>query len=304
MLDVITYESFCYLIAAGDLNGVFQRTIWTRTRETLEVFTMTTTNRLLTTLQQIKASGRLALCGYFLAGYPSPKVFYEMVRASKKLDVIEFGIPAGHPGLDGPIISGAHKVVIDSRGMDAETAIALIGGLRDIPQPGFAMTYTREGRELDGFLRKCVEDGLYGIFAPDIAFVEGKNVALMANALQLAYVSFLDCSMTEGEIAQIVAISDIVYIKASKGVTGQIANFDQKESDELFTTISFIRRCKPKIVIAIGVGIQKPEQIHQLACLDIDMIIVGSKLMEYLNLGANALAAYIQSLYSATFRQT
>lgn len=265
---------------------------------------MTTTNRLLTTLQQIKASGRLALCGYFLAGYPSPKVFYEMVRASEKLDVIEFGIPTGHPDLDGPIISGAHKVVIDSRGMDAETALALIGGLRDIPQPGFVMTYTQEGRKLDGFLRKCVEDGIYGIFAPDIAFAEGRYVASIANALHLAYVSFLDCSMPEAEIAQTVAISDIVYIKASKGVTGQIAELDQRESDELFTTISFIRRCKPKVVIAIGVGIQKPEQIQQLAPLDIDMVIVGSKLMEYLTSGTNALTEYIQSLYLAAFRQT
>lgn len=260
------------------------------------------TNLLLTTLQKINDSGRIALCGYFLVGYPSPKVFYDMVRSSGKLDVIEFGIPTGHPNLDGPIISDAHKVVVDRRGMNAETALALIGGLRDIPQPSFVMTYTQEGRELDGFLRKCVEDDIYGIFAPDIGPDEAKYVASIAHPLHLAYVSFINGMMEQEDIVQKVKISDIIYVKASKGFTGQIAKLDESSSDELSTTISRIRRCNPKIAIAIGIGIQTPEQIRQLAHLDIDMIIVGTKLMEYLDLGTNALTEYIQSLYQATFR--
>jgi tryptophan synthase alpha subunit len=265
---------------------------------------MKTTNRLLTTIQKIKDSGRIALCGYFLVGYPSPKVFYEMVRTSEKLDVIEFGIPTGHPSLDGAIISDAHKVVVDLRGMDAETALALIGGLREIPQPRFVMTYTQEGRALDGFLRKCVEDEIDGIFAPDIGSDEATYVASIAHALHLVFVSFIDGLMPPADIVQKVEISDIIYLKASKGATGQIANLDEQFADELLTTIARVRQCKPDVMIAIGIGIQKPEQIQQLARLDIDMIIVGTKLMEYLNLGERALTEYIQSLYQATSRST
>ena len=97
-------------------------------------------NSLLTTLREIRASGRMALCGYFLAGYPTPEGFFRMVRAARDLDVIEFGIPAEHPVMDGPVIASAHEVVTGQRGLGAETALALIGGLRAIRQPRFVMT--------------------------------------------------------------------------------------------------------------------------------------------------------------------
>src|SRR5687768_3614889 len=57
------------------------------------VFLPENTNPLLPTLRQVRASGRMALCGYFLAGYPTPDDFYRMARAARGLDVIEFGIP-------------------------------------------------------------------------------------------------------------------------------------------------------------------------------------------------------------------
>ena len=53
-------------------------------------------------------------------------------------------------------------------GGDAERALALIGGLRDVRQPRFVMTYSRVGRELDGFLRLCLLNGLHGMLAPDM----------------------------------------------------------------------------------------------------------------------------------------
>ncbi|HYO87718.1 MAG TPA: tryptophan synthase subunit alpha, partial [Candidatus Limnocylindrales bacterium] len=64
-------------------------------------------NVLLSTLRDVRASGRAALCGYFLTGYPNPEDFYRMVRAARDLDVIEFGIPARDPALDGPVIASA-----------------------------------------------------------------------------------------------------------------------------------------------------------------------------------------------------
>src|SRR5262245_15060214 len=107
------------------------------------------TNPLLDTLRQTRQSGRMALCGYFLIGYPTPDAFFRMVRAGRELDVVEYGIPADQPALDGPVIAGAHQIVTGKLGIHAEPALALVGGLRDIPQPRFVMTYAQVGRALD-----------------------------------------------------------------------------------------------------------------------------------------------------------
>ena len=72
------------------------------------------TNPLIATLQQTRSAGRMALCGYFLVGYPTPDEFFRSVRASVDLDVIEFGIPADEPRMDGPVIANAHQIVTGS----------------------------------------------------------------------------------------------------------------------------------------------------------------------------------------------
>lgn len=218
------------------------------------------------------------------------------------LDVIEFGIPACNPCLDGPIISSAHRAVTGS-GVDAETALALIGGLRKLSQPRFVMTYTHEGRALDGFLRMCVENDIQGVFAPDIQQNEAVRVAAIVRALHLAYVSFIDEHMPPDVILAKAEISDMLYVKASKGHTGHQAAIDTEFTAKLAGLVHLIRACKPEIIISIGIGIQQPEQIRQLACLDIQMIIVGTALMEHLDMGEKQLAAYIDSLHSATYRE-
>ena len=43
---------------------------------------MANENPLLRTIREIRASGRIALCGYFLAGYPTPDEFFRAVRRS------------------------------------------------------------------------------------------------------------------------------------------------------------------------------------------------------------------------------
>ena len=92
-------------------------------------------NPLIETLHRTRQAGRMALCGYFLVGYPTPDQFFQMVRAAHDLDVLEFGIPADDPLMDGPVIASAHHIVTGQRGIHAEPALALIGGLRNLPQP-------------------------------------------------------------------------------------------------------------------------------------------------------------------------
>jgi tryptophan synthase alpha subunit len=227
-------------------------------------------------------------------------MFYEAVRTAAQLDVIEFGLPAEDPYLDGALIGAAHRMVVGERGLEAETALALIGGLKGIVQPRFVMTYAKEGRDLRGFFRLCVEHNIDGVLAPDLPLAEAREISAVAASLQLAYVSFVHSDMKEDEIMERASHSDIVYVKVSEGATGAYANMGAG-CERLKNMISLVKKQNPKVLAAAGVGIQDATQVTACAGLDVDMIIVGTVLMECMNQSAAALSECIDSLRRATF---
>jgi tryptophan synthase alpha chain len=258
-------------------------------------------NHLIRTLRNIRATGRMALCGYFLVGYPTPDDFYRAVRAASGLDVIEFGIPSVKPIMDGPVIARAHEVVTQQRGIGAEAAMALIGGLRHIAPPRFVMTYTEVGRALTGFLRLCVENNIHGMIAPDIEPEEGRYVKTIAGALNLAVLTLIDARADDITLRQRIELGDIVYLKAGAGRTGQSADMASDLSQVLAEAVFRIRAIDPVIPVAVGIGLQKPEQVAALARLGVDMAIVGTKVVEHLQAGEQELVEYIQALREATY---
>ena len=260
---------------------------------------MNASNPLLRTLKEARANRRVALCGYFLAGYPAPETFYRMVRAAELLDVIEYGIPAENPAMDGKVIASAHNMVIHERGLGAETALALIGGLQDIRQPRFAMTYSVVGRELDGFLRLCLTNGLHGLLAPDMDEEEMRFVATIMRALNLAVVRLLDSQADEDTIERGVRLGDVVYLKAAPGATGTAAALDGDLYSRLESIIQQIRAIRPDMPIGVGIGIQRPEQIEALGRLGVDMAVIGTRLVEKVAQGEDAMVAYLREMHAA-----
>lgn len=255
---------------------------------------------ILDTIRATRAAGRMALCGYFLVGYPTPADFYRMVRAARALDIVEFGIPADDPRLDGPIIASAHETVTRERGVNAETALVLIGGLRGLPQPRFVMTYTAVGRALGGFLRLCVQNDVHGILVPDIAPEEGAYVATVSRAVQLTVVTLLDARADDAAFQRAVTTGDVVYLKAAPGPSGDAADFGGELHDTLARAIDRLRTLAPSLPVAIGIGIRQPEQVAAMARLDADMVIVGTRIIEHLETGEDALVRYINALRDAT----
>lgn len=259
-------------------------------------------NSLLATLRENRDAGRMSLCGYFLAGYPTPEAFYRLVRAAGALDVIEYGIPADNPTMDGSVIAQAHQVVTDARGLGAETALALIGGLRDVRQPRFVMTYSRVGRELDGFLRLCLLNGLHGMLAPDMDEDEIRLLSGIMHALNLTVVRLLDVRADEATTERTLRLGDIVYLKAAPGRTGTPADIEGELGEMIRSTIARIRSQRPEMPIAVGIGIQRPEQVGALAALGVDMAIIGTKLVERAAAGEAAMVDYLATMRAATQR--
>lgn len=256
-------------------------------------------NALLTTVRDLRASGRAALCGYFLTGYPNPEDFYRMVRAARDLDVIEFGIPALDPALDGPVIASAHEVVTMYRGLGAETSLALIGGLRELRQPRFVMTYADVGRGLEGFLRLCAANDVQGMLAPDLASFEVEDVTMVARALNLAVFTLLDARADDAAVTRAATIGDVVYLKAAPGRTGQSADLEGELGAQIADVMGRLRAAAPDVLVAVGIGVQQPDQVAALARLGVDMVIVGTKIVEHLQTGEESLVRYIRELKAA-----
>jgi tryptophan synthase alpha chain len=255
---------------------------------------------LLSTVRRVRESGRIALCGYFLVGFPTPKEFYRLVRAAQRLDVVEFGIPSGNPMFDGPAIANAHQVAVCERGLDAETSLALIGGLRDVFPPRFVMTYAEDGRNLRGFLRACLGSNIQGVLAPDLDPSEARDVAFLARAMDLAFLRFVDPDMSQDEIDDAAVMSDVLYLRMAAGSTGGSATFELATCDRVRELLRRIRELNPKILVAGGIGIRRADQITSLATLGFDMAIVGTALVEQLADGPDRLAIKVDELRQAT----
>jgi tryptophan synthase alpha subunit len=125
-------------------------------------------------------------------------------------------------------------------------------------------------------------------------------VATLARALNLAVFTLLDARADEEAIRRCATLGDIVYVKASTGQTGQSAQIDGELRDALAQIVHRLREHRPAIPIAVGIGLQKPEQIAALAELDVDMAVVGTKIVEHLQTGEQSLVAYIHELRAAT----
>jgi len=255
-------------------------------------------NPLLQRLRAVRAEGRAALCGYFLAGYPDPDAFFRGVRAADALDIIEYGIPADDPAMDGPTIAEAHRVVTRQRGIHAEPALALIRGVR-APQPAFVMTYTTVGRTLEGFLGLCVEAGVHGVLVPDIDPLEGAFVAERSRALGLAVASLLDVDADDDAVGEVARRSDLVYLKAAPGATGGRLDVPARRG-AIERARARLRAERDDLLVAVGIGVQEPGQVADLARMGIDMVVVGTKVVEEVTRGPERLGTYLRELRAAT----
>jgi tryptophan synthase alpha subunit len=263
-----------------------------------------TSNPLLRYITEINKSGRVALCGYFLTGFKSPRNFFSCIRNLQNIDVFEFGIPSENPFLDGPDISDAHSHVTDTIGLNCETALSLLGGLKDTVQPRFVMTYAEEGRELDGFLRLCLLNGIHGILVPDLTIDEANRIALLTASMNLACIGFIHDGMDNQTIERTVSFCEMVYLKVSSGPTGQKGTMDGAFCISFENRITHLRSLKKNLIITAGIGIQTPEQVRLLSGFDINMVVVGTSLIQKMCSDLTSLHEYTRQLHEATCRKT
>ncbi|MDR0524879.1 MAG: tryptophan synthase subunit alpha [Spirochaetaceae bacterium] len=242
-----------------------------------------------------------AFIGFVTAGDPSLEKTedFALALADAGTDLIEIGIPFSDPIAEGPVIQQANIRAL-SAGTNLSGIFRLTEKLRrKIKTPLAFLTYLNPVFHwgYDRFFRTCREIGIDGIIIPDLPFEEQPEAQTIAGAYGVDVISLI-APTSEQRIQRIAANAEgFLYVVSSMGVTGIRQNIETDLAGMIQTA-----KVTAKVPIAVGFGINTPEQAAEIARFA-DGVIVGSALVkiiaEYQTSAAPHLANYVKKMKQA-----
>ncbi|MCL2284035.1 MAG: tryptophan synthase subunit alpha [Fibromonadales bacterium] len=223
-----------------------------------------------------------AFIAFITAGDPNlettEKLVFEMEKSGA--DIVELGIPFSDPIAEGVVIQEANVRALAS-GVTVNKIFDMVKRIRAKSQiPLVFLTYINPVLKFgyDAFFKKCKEAGIDGIIIPDLPFEEHAEIPNRHGIDLIPLVA----PTSEDRIRKIAAAAEgYLYIVSSLGVTGI-----RSEIKTDLKSIIDIARETAKVPIAVGFGINTPEQAAQISKIA-DGIIVGSAIVKIIaNVGA------------------
>lgn len=245
-----------------------------------------------------------AFIAFLTAGDPSADktVEYILEMEAAGADLVEIGIPFSDPTAEGVVIQDANIRAL-AAGMTTDGVFDIVRRVREkssIPlvfltylNPVFHYGYER-------FFAACQEIGVDGIIIPDLPYEEKGELAEIAAGHEVDIISMI--APTSRQRIQTIAkeAGGFIYVVSSMGVTGM----RQAITTDLKSIVEVVRDVTDTPV-AIGFGINTPEQAEQMAKIA-DGVIVGSaivKIIEKYGAGAGTyLRQYVSEMKQAALR--
>ncbi|MDR2802967.1 MAG: tryptophan synthase subunit alpha [Treponema sp.] len=218
-----------------------------------------------------------AFIGFVTGGDPSieksEEFILKMIEAGAGL--VEIGIPFSDPVAEGPVIQAANARAL-SAGANLAKMFKLVENLRKKTEtPLVFLSYFNPVFKygVDAFFKRCAAAGLDGVIIPDLPFEESGEVNVAAEyGVDLIP---LVAPTSEHRIKEIArSAAGFLYVVSSMGVTGTRAAI---ETD--LKTIVETAKAAAKIPVAVGFGINTPEQAAEIAKIA-DGVIVGSAIVK------------------------
>jgi tryptophan synthase alpha chain len=263
--------------------------------------TITGELRIAAAFARVSARGAAALMPYYTLGYPDRATSLDVITAiAPNSDLLELGVPFSDPIADGPTIQHSTQQALASGATTAgclEMAAAL--RQRGVSVPALFMGYYNPilayGEE--AYVRDAAAAGVDGFIVPDLPPEEAGNLEALARAAGLVLIPFLAPTSDPQRVAAITASArGFIYMVSLTGVTGAGAGPDQA----LPRLVRAIRQ-QAQVPVAVGFGIQTPEQAAQVGSYA-DGVIVGSALIRAVDQAKDPPAAardFVTSLYVA-----
>jgi tryptophan synthase alpha chain len=222
---------------------------------------------------------RAALMPFLTSGYPSEKLFTELIRTMIRAgaDMIEIGVPFSDPLADGPSIQKSSETAL-ADGINLERTLHLAADAIDgHAAPLILMSYINPilayGKER--LLRKMRRSGFRGIIIPDLIPEEGREMERLCREQAIDMIYLLAPTSDDARRRRIIQhTSGFVYLVSVAGVTGA-----RKELPPSLR--AWIRQVKQEstLPVCVGFGISRASQARELSG-EADGIIIGSALVE------------------------
>lgn len=243
---------------------------------------------------------RKAFIGFLTAGDPilDKTVDYILDLEKAGASLIEIGIPFSDPIAEGPTIQEANVRALKNK-VTTDDVFEMVKKVRKQSQiPLCFMTYLNVVFHYgyDKFFKKCQEVGIDGVILPDLPYEESQEVKDVCYNYDVTLISMI--APTSKDRVEMIAkdAKGFIYLVSSMGVTGT------RESSSFSSNLNEIIKHIKSVTdtpVAIGFGINKPEQVNQFKQYA-DGVIVGSAIVniikEYGKQADDALISYVQSL--------
>jgi len=249
-----------------------------------------------------KAFREKAFIGFLTAGDPSKDKTVEYILEMEKAgaDIVEIGIPFSDPIAEGPVIQEANIRALN-KGIFTDDIFEIVKAVRKESEiPLIFLTYINPvfyyGYEK--FFKNCKDFGVDGIIIPDLPYEEKKEVSSVSSKYGVDIISLI-APTSKKRIKRIAKdATGFIYLVSSMGVTGIRSEIET----DLEAIVKEIKKVS-KTPIAIGFGINTPEQVNNMVKIA-DGAIVGSAIVKIIEKhGANANQAiyeYISKMKEAT----
>ena len=229
---------------------------------------------------------RKTLVVYLMSGPETPALAEAAVDAGA--DLVELGFPFSDPLADGPVIRRAAERAL-AEGMRTGACLELLAETRArLPEtPLVPMTYSSllEAFGWERFAEEARAAGATSLIVADLP---------AGDRPELRRIQLVAPTSTDERIRLAAAGTDgWLYLVTVTGTTGARDDL----SPALAGLVDRARRAT-ELPLYAGFGISTPEQAHAAAQLA-DGIVVGTSALEAAEKGAEALAAYVESLRGA-----
>jgi tryptophan synthase alpha chain len=245
---------------------------------------------------------RALLIGYLPIGFPNPKTFASLLKAAAGLDLLELGFPCSDPSMDGPVIRTAMEVALKG-GIDTEAAFAIISGLKgQVRPPMVAMAYwlTVEHYGVDRFLEACIQARFSGVLFPDVPAGLLSATCRAVQQRDLAWAGFLQEPSSVEAYRSAPECSPAFFYLRSSGVTGEAVDIERAAAGLAELRQRLNGSATP---VALGFGIQTPEDVAALSARGADAVVVGTVLVKAASQGTAAFRRTVAALAAATRRE-
>lgn len=238
-------------------------------------------NRIEQKFLELKKQQRCALITYICGGDPDFSTSLNLLKSLPNAgsDLIEIGVPFLDPAGDGPTIENASRRAIDS-GMTLKKILELAKEFRKDNNytPIILMTYFNPLLKfgIDKIFIEAQKSGFDGVLIVDLPLEEENEIIDELKKTTLDFIRLIAPSSDNNRIKKICKnASGFLYLISMYGITGTKLAIARDNENNLHNLQKI-----SKLPIAIGFGIQNPQQVEEFAKIGTDAIVIGSAIVK------------------------